>query len=201
MTLILVLVAAYLIGGIPFGYLLVKLKSGEDVREMGSGNIGATNVLRTTSRGLGILTLLLDIAKGALAVWLADRFLYGSVTGMSLAALAVMAGHAYPIFLKFKGGKAVASFIGAFLYLTPLPLLTVLLVFVVTVAITRYISLGSVLAAGFFPIAVFLIEHPPAIVVLCAAIAGGFIVVRHASNLERIRAGNEHVFSLKGAKR
>jgi acyl phosphate:glycerol-3-phosphate acyltransferase len=201
MTLILVLVAAYLIGGIPFGYLLVKMKRGEDVRAMGSGNIGATNVLRTTGRSLGILTLLLDIAKGALAVWLADRFLYGSTTGMSLAALAVMAGHAYPVFLKFQGGKAVATFVGAFLYLMPIPLLTVLIVFVVTVAATRYISLGSVLAAGFFPLAVFLIAHPPAIVVLCAAIAGAFIVVRHTGNLSRIRAGNEHVFSLKGAKR
>jgi glycerol-3-phosphate acyltransferase PlsY len=201
MTLFLVLVAAYLIGGIPFGYLLVKLKRGEDVRALGSGNIGATNVLRTTGRGLGILTLLLDIGKGALAVWIADRFLSGSIPGMSLAALAVMAGHAYSIFLKFHGGKAVASFVGAFLYLTPLPLITVLVVFVVTVAVTRYISLGSVLAAGFFPLAVFLIEHPPAIVVLCAAIAGAFIVVRHTSNLSRIRAGNENIFSLKGAKR
>ena len=201
MTLFLVLVAAYLIGGIPFGYLLVKLKRGEDVRAMGSGNIGATNVLRTTGRGLGALTLLLDIAKGACAVWLADRFLHGSVTAMSLAALAVMAGHAYPVLLKFRGGKAVASFVGAFMYLTPVPLLTVLLVFVVTVAVTRYISLGSVLAAGFFPLAVFLIEHPPMIVLLSAAIAGAFIVVRHTSNLARIRAGNENLLSLKGAKR
>lgn len=201
MTLILVLVAAYLIGGIPFGYLLVKLRRGEDVRAMGSGNIGATNVLRTTSRGLGVLTLALDIAKGSLAVWLADHFLDGSVTGMSLAALAVMAGHAFPVLLKFRGGKAVASFVGAFLYLTPIPLLTVLLVFVVTVAVTRFISLGSVLAAGFFPLAVFLIEHPSSVVVLCAAIAGGFIVLRHRSNLARIRAGNENVFSFQGARR
>src|SRR5918993_5875125 len=101
MTLILVLVAAYLVGGIPFGYLLVKLKRGEDVRDMGGGNIGATNVLRTTGRGLGFLTLLLDIAKGFFAVWIADRFLNGSVTAMSLTALAVMAGHAHPAFLKF----------------------------------------------------------------------------------------------------
>lgn len=201
MTALLVLVAAYLIGGIPFGYLLVKLKRGEDVRSMGSGNIGATNVLRTTGRALGFATLLLDIAKGAAAVWLADRFLNGSIQWMSLAALAVMAGHAYPVFLKFKGGKAVASFVGAFLYLTPLPLAAMLVVFVITVAVTRYISLGSVLAAGFFPIAVFLIEHPPAIVVLAAAIAGIFIVVRHRSNLERIRAGNENVFSLGARKR
>ena len=201
MTLILVLVAAYLIGAIPFGYLLVKLRRGEDVRSMGSGNIGATNVLRTTGRGLGLLTLLLDIAKGAFAVWLADRLLDHSLEAMSLTALAVMAGHAYPVFLKFQGGKAVASFVGAFLYLCPVPLLTVLLVFVVVVAVTRYISLGSVLAAGFFPIAVFLIEHPPAIVLICSAIAGAFIVIRHSANLGRIRAGNEHLFSLKGSRR
>lgn len=201
MTLLIVLLAAYLIGAIPFGYLLVKLKSGEDVRSMGSGNIGATNVLRTTGRLLGFATLLLDIAKGALAVWLADRFLNGSVQWMSVAALTVMAGHAYPVFLRFRGGKAVASFVGAFLYLTPLPLTSMLLVFVITVAVTRYISLGSVLAAGFFPLAVFLIEHPPAVVVIAAAIAGFFIVVRHKANLQRIRAGNENLLSLKGRKR
>ena len=201
MTAFLVLLAAYLIGGIPFGYLLVKLKRGKDVREMGSGNIGATNVLRTTGRALGFATLLLDILKGAFAVWLADRFLNGSLEWMSLAALAVMAGHAYPVFLKFKGGKAVASFVGAFLYLTPLPLAVMLVVFVITVAVTRYISLGSVLAAGFFPLAVLLIEHPPSIVVNSAAIAGIFIVIRHRSNLERIRAGNENVFSLGARKR
>ncbi len=201
MTPILVLVAAYLIGAIPFGYLLVRMTSGADVRSMGSGNIGATNVLRTTGRGLGFATLLLDIGKGALAVWMADRLLGGSPFWMSLTALAVMAGHAFPIFLKFKGGKAVASFVGAFLYLTPVPLLTVLLVFVITVAATRYISLGSVLAAGFFPASVFLIDHPPNIVVLAATIAGAFIVIRHTSNLKRIREGNENVFSLGGRKR
>ena len=197
----LVLAAAYLIGGIPFGYLLVKLRSGEDVRSMGSGNIGATNVLRTTGRALGFATLLLDIAKGAFAVWLADRYLHGSVPWMAITALFVMAGHAFPIFLKFRGGKAVASFIGAFLYLTPVPLLAVLVVFVVTVALTRYISLGSVLAAGFFPFAVWLIDHPPHIIVIAAAIAGVFIVYRHRSNLERIRAGNENILSLKGKRR
>src|SRR5688500_4510865 len=110
MTLVLVLIAAYLIDAIPFGYLLVSLQRGQDVREMGSGNIGATNVLRTAGRGLAFLTLLLDIGKGAFAVWLADRYLNGSPQGMALTALAVMAGHAFPIFLKFRGGKAVASF-------------------------------------------------------------------------------------------
>src|SRR5438045_726190 len=196
MTALLVVLAAYLIGGIPFGYLLVKLKSGEDVRSMGSGNIGATNVLRTAGRGLGFLTLVLDIAKGVLAVWLADRLTNGSIQWMSVAALAVMAGHAYPVFLKFQGGKAVASFVGAFLYLTPLPLAAMLFVFAITVAVTRYISLGSVLAAGFFPLSVYLIEHPPAIVVWAALLAGVFIVLRHRTNMQRIRAGNENLLSL-----
>jgi glycerol-3-phosphate acyltransferase PlsY len=197
----LVLAAAYLIGAIPFGYLIVRLKSGRDVRTMGSGNIGATNVLRTTGRGVGVLTLLLDIAKGAFAVWIADRALGGSVFWMSLTALAVMAGHAFPVFLKFRGGKAVASFVGAFLYLTPLPLVATLLVFIFTVAISKYISLGSVMAAASFPLAVYLIEHPPAVVVISGAIAGAFIVWRHRANIARIRGGNEHVFSFGGSRR
>lgn len=188
------LVLAYLIGGIPFGYLLVKFATGRDVRASGSGNIGATNVLRTTGRGAGVATLVLDIAKGVFAVWLADRLSSGSPLWMSLAALAVMAGHAYPVFLKFQGGKAVASFIGAFLYLTPAPLLASLLVFVIAVAATKYISLGSILAAGFFPLGVYLILHPETPVLAAAAVAGGFIVWRHRANLERLRAGNENVF-------
>lgn len=200
MTIFLVLAAAYLLGGVPFGYLIVRARSGRDVRSMGSGNIGATNVLRTSGRGLGILTLLLDIGKGALAVWMADYFLGGSMFWMAMTALTVMAGHAFPVFLRFKGGKAVASFIGAFLYLTPLPLFATLLLFVVTVAASRYISLGSVVAAGLFPLAVWLIAHPPSYVVVSAAIAGGFIVWRHRSNLERIRAGNENVFSFGGKR-
>jgi glycerol-3-phosphate acyltransferase PlsY len=201
MTPILLLVAAYLIGGIPFGYLLVRLKSGKDVRDMGSGNIGATNVLRTTGRAAGVVTLLLDIAKGALAVWLMDRYAGGSPLWNSLAALTVMAGHAFPVFLKFKGGKAVASFIGAFLYLTPVPLAAVLIVFVVVVAFTRYISMGSMMAAGSFPLAVFLISHPPLPVLAAALVAGAFIVYRHGSNLQRIRDGNENVFSFGGTRR
>ena len=114
-----VLLIAYLLGAIPFGYLLVKWKTGADVRAAGSGNIGATNVMRTTGRGAGVVTLLLDIAKGYAAVWIAGRLTGQDVLWMSLAALAVMAGHAYPVFLGFKGGKAVASFVGAFLCLTP----------------------------------------------------------------------------------
>src|SRR6202521_5541659 len=101
MSPLLVLCAAYLIGAIPFGYLLVKMKSGEDVRSAGSGNIGATNVLRTTGRAAGVVTLLLDIAKGAFAVWLTGKITGGNIHWMSAAALAVMAGHAFPILFKF----------------------------------------------------------------------------------------------------
>lgn len=195
-----VLAAAYLLGAIPFGFLLVKWRSGVDVRSMGSGNIGATNVLRTTGRALGVATLILDMCKGLFAVWLADRATHGSPLWMSLAALAVMAGHAYPIFLKFQGGKAVASFIGAFLYLTPLPLFGILLIFLVTVAATRYISLGSILGAGLFPFGVWLILHPPPPVLLASLIAGAFVVIRHRANIERLRAGNEHVFRFGGKR-
>lgn len=194
MTGLLAIIIAYLLGAIPFGFLLVKFTTGKDVRASGSGNIGATNVLRTTGPAPAILTLILDIAKGFAAVWIAAELTGGSEFWTSAAALAVMAGHGFPVFLHFKGGKAVASFIGAFAYLTPLPLLAALIVFVIVVAATHYISAGSILAAGTFPLGVWLILHPPASVVLASVIAAGFIVYRHKANLERIRAGNENIF-------
>jgi acyl phosphate:glycerol-3-phosphate acyltransferase len=190
------IVVAYLLGGIPFGYLLVRWKTGEDVREKGSGNIGATNVLRTTGRAVAVATLLLDIAKGVLAVWIADKLSGGSPAWMSLAALAVMAGHAFPVFLKFQGGKAVASFIGAFLYLTPVPMVAALLVFVIVVAATRQISMGSLVAAGSLPLATWLIEHSPGIVILATLVAAVFVIYRHRANIERIRSGTESAFRL-----
>src|SRR5690349_1357641 len=127
------LAVAYLLGAIPFGYLLVKWKTGADVRGSGSGNIGATNVLRTSGRLAGLATLLLDIAKGYAAVWIAGRLTDRESLWMAAAALAVMAGHAYPVFLKFHGGKAVASFVGAFLCLTPGAIGAEFIVFVVVV--------------------------------------------------------------------
>ena len=199
MTPALVLVAAYLLGAIPFGYVLVKLRTGRDVRSAGSGNIGATNVLRTTGRAMGVATLALDIAKGYFAVWLAGKWTDGNPTWMAAAAVAVMAGHSYPVFLNFQGGKAMASFVGAYLCLTPLPLLAVLIVFLITVAFTRCISLGSILAAGTFPLAVWLISHPPVVVVAAAAASGAFIIYRHRDNLARLREGREHVFSFGGS--
>jgi glycerol-3-phosphate acyltransferase PlsY len=195
---LLAIVIAYLLGGIPFGYLLVKFTRGADVRESGSGNIGATNVLRTSGPAVGVATLLLDIAKGYVAVWLAAELTGGAPEWTSLAALAVMAGHAYPVFLKFQGGKAVASFIGAFAYLTPLPLAAVLLLFIAVVAVTRYISAASILAAATFPFGVWMILHPPVQVTAAAFIAGAFIVYRHKSNWARLRAGVENRFSWGG---
>src|SRR5262245_47223726 len=187
------LAIAYLLGAIPFGYLLVRWKTGNDVRTSGSGNIGATNVLRTTGRAAGVATLLLDIAKGYLAVWIAIRLTNNSPFWTSAATLAVMAGHAFPVFLRFQGGKAVASFVGAFLCLTALPLIAVLIVFIAVVAWTRHISMGSIVGAGTFPLAVWLILHPSAPIVIAALIAGTFIVWRHRTNIDRLHAGTEQV--------
>jgi glycerol-3-phosphate acyltransferase PlsY len=189
-----VLLVAYLLGSIPFGYLLVRWKTGRDVRAAGSGNIGATNVLRTTGRLAGVATLLLDVGKGYLAVWIAREWTGASPLWMSLAALAVMAGHAFSVFLGFKGGKAVASFVGAFLCLTPFALGMETIVFVVVVAWTGYISLGSIIGAATFPLAVWLLLQPPAPIWIAAIMASAFIIYKHSSNIERLRQGREHVF-------
>ncbi|MGC9973251.1 MAG: glycerol-3-phosphate 1-O-acyltransferase PlsY [Bryobacteraceae bacterium] len=198
MTGALILIGAYLLGGIPFGYVLVRLRTGRDVRASGSGNIGATNVLRTTSRTLGVVTLLLDIGKGYLAVWAAGRLSGGSPAWMSAAALAVMAGHAFPVFLKFRGGKAVASFVGAFLCLTPLALAAALGILVAVVAWKRYISLGSIIAAAALPPAAWLISRAAPEVIAAAAVAGAFVIWRHRENIARLRAGTENVFAFGG---
>ena len=186
---------AYLLGAIPFGYLLVRWKTGGDVRAKGSGNIGATNVMRTTGRVAGIATLLLDIAKGYAAVWVAGRLTGHDTVWMSWAALAVVAGHAYPVFLRFQGGKAVASFVGAFLCLTPWALAVEVIVFVAVVAWTRHISMGSIVGAATFPLAVWLVTKMP-VPALAAAIGGAFIIYRHSNNIKRLRAGTENIFKL-----
>lgn len=190
--------AAYLIGGLPFGYWFVRLTAGQDIRTMGSGNIGATNVHRTIGRKAGIVVLLLDIAKGWAAVFIAGASTHGNPLAIALAVVAVMLGHCYPVFLNFKGGKAVACFIGAFLYTAPLPLVAILALFVVVVALSRYISLGSVIGAAAFPFAVWLIDHPPLPILLAAVFAAILIIYRHKGNISRLRSGTEHTFSLKG---
>ena len=191
---LMVVLIAYCLGAIPFGYLLVKFKTGTDVRTAGSGNIGATNVMRTTGRGAGILTLILDIAKGYTAVWIAGRLSEGDVLWTSVAAVTVMLGHAYPVFLGFKGGKAVASVVGAFLCLTPTALAVEIIIFVVIVFLTKHISMGSIVAAATLPFAVFMVARAPLPAVVAALIAGVFVIYRHSSNITRLRLGTESVF-------
>jgi glycerol-3-phosphate acyltransferase PlsY len=198
----LAILAAWLLGGIPFGLIVVRLMSGKDVRQGGSGNIGATNVSRVAGPGAGIITLVLDAAKGWLAVWLTSYLTQGNIGFMSAAAFVVLVGHSFSIWLrlmdgKFSGGKAVASFLGAFGYLTPLPVLAVAVVFFIVLATTRYVSLSSICGAGLFPVACWMILHPDWPILLAAVAAGALVIWRHSSNIQRIRAGEERVFGRK----
>lgn len=167
---------------------------------MGSGNIGATNVHRSAGGKAGLIVLLLDICKGLLAVWLAAVIAHGDPRGLALSAVCVMLGHCYPVFLHFRGGKAVACFIGAFLYLAPVALAMTAVVFVTVVAVTRFISLASIIGALLFPFAVWMIERPSLPVLIASIAAALLIVYRHEANIERLRAGTEHRFSLRGGK-
>ena len=193
---------AYLLGGIPFGLIVGRLMSGKDVRDGGSGNIGATNVSRVAGPAAGIITLLLDAAKGWQAVWLASYLTNGDVRFTSAAALTVLIGHSFSIWLrlmdgKFSGGKAVASFLGAFGFLTPLPVLAIAIVFFIVFATTRYVSLSSICGAGLFPAACWMILHPEWPILLAALAAGTLVIWRHSGNIARIRAGEERVFGRK----
>ncbi len=191
-----ILLAAYLLGSIPFGYLIVKLRQGRDIRAAGSGNIGAANVTRTAGKGAGVLTLLLDAAKGYAAVWLAAWLTEGDASWMIAAALAAIVGHMFTIFLKFKGGKGVATGVGAFLPISWVAVLGALGVWVIAVVAFRYVSLGSMLAALSLPILIyFLYDVPPGgsqmVVVLGATAAAVLILVKHHENTRRLIAGRE----------
>jgi glycerol-3-phosphate acyltransferase PlsY len=190
-------ILAYLIGGLPFGYWFVRLSRGRDIRTMGSGNIGATNVLRSAGKKAGLIVLALDILKGFLALWLAALITGHSAVGLAFATVAVMLGHCYPVFLGFKGGKAVACFVGAALFLAPYALLATLILFVAIVAFSKYISLASILSALIFPIVYWLIYHPVPELLIATVLAGLLIIYRHKGNIERLRAGKENVFSLQ----
>ena len=207
-SLLVIAVVSYLLGSIPFGYLLVRIFRGEDVRQTGSGNIGATNVARTGSRWLAIATLMLDALKGYVAVFHVFFFAghhpdhlpqFGPHTVYILAALAAffaIVGHMFPVWLRFKGGKGVATSVGAFLGIAPLAVLVCLVVFVVIVAATRYVSLGSILAAAVFPIAAWWLnpETRDAAVMAFIVASALLIVLRHKDNIGRLLAGNENRF-------
>jgi glycerol-3-phosphate acyltransferase PlsY len=198
-TLMAIPIVAYLLGSIPFGLLLTKLFGGGDVRQAGSGNIGATNVARVAGPLPGILTLLLDAAKGAAAVWLAARFSNDSATWMVIAALAALIGHCFPVWLKFRGGKGVATAAGVFLMLSPLALLGSVIVFVLVVAFWRYVSLGSIAAAAAMPLLIYLLwapRHAPPLAVTFGALAAAVLVIyKHDANIQRLIEGEEPKFS------
>jgi acyl phosphate:glycerol-3-phosphate acyltransferase len=191
-------ISAYLIGGLPFGYWFVRFSLGKDIRTMGSGNIGATNVHRSAGKKAGFIVLFLDILKGFLALWVAALLTDDSALGLALATVAVVLGHCYPIFLRFKGGKAVACFVGAAAYLAPYALLTLIFVFIGIVALSKYISLASILSALIFPVVYWMIYRPAPELLMAVIVAGLIIVYRHKGNIERLRKGKENVFSLKG---
>jgi acyl phosphate:glycerol-3-phosphate acyltransferase len=194
-----VVLLAYLLGSVPFGYLVVRLRGGGDVRETGSGGTGATNVTRRAGRAAGILTLLLDAAKGALAVALARRFLtddFGVDWWVVAAALAAVLGHVFPVWLRFRGGKGVATGLGVFLSLAPLAVLCALPAFVLVVWATRYVSLGSMTAAALLPLFVWLLGGPGAgdtRPLLAAALAGAALIIfMHRANIGRLLRGTEN---------
>jgi acyl phosphate:glycerol-3-phosphate acyltransferase len=207
-TLIAVAIGSYLFGSIPFGYILVRVFQGIDVRSIGSGNIGATNVARTGGKGLAIATLGLDALKGWLPVFLvltlpvipssSPAQLHTMAT---LAALGAVIGHMFPVWLGFKGGKGVATGLGVFLALAPNAVLVALVMFLVIVAFTRYVSLGSILAAATFPASLWLLDRnsfPAPALVMCAAVAL-LVIIRHHQNIGRLLAGTESRFGARKA--
>lgn len=196
-TLIVSTLLAYFIGGLPFGYWFVRLRLGKDIRTMGSGNIGATNVHRTAGGAAGLIVLLLDILKGLLAVYLARAITHGDAVGVALAAAAVVVGHCYPALLKFRGGKGVACFIGAFGFITPLTLLLAALAFLAAVGLSRHISLGSIVGAFLFPIIFWYVSHPPLPLLYACVFAAALVIYRHRANIGRLCAGTENRFSFQ----
>jgi len=188
-ALILILLA-YLVGSIPFGLILSKLFAKRDIRSAGSGNIGATNVMRVLGKKLGVLTLMFDILKGAIFVILAEVVTHSEIWA-SLAGLAAFLGHLYPIYLKFRGGKGVATSVGIFLFLAPYALLVDIVIFLLVVYQTRYVSLGSIIAAALLPVILLVFSYSYVYVIL-AVIMGGFIILRHRDNIQRLRQGREN---------
>ena len=206
---LIVAVVAYLLGSIPFGYLLVRIFRGEDIRQTGSGNIGATNVARSGAKGLAIATLALDALKGAIAVGLAafvaaSKFNYcenpfpwfcvSPLRLMASAALFAVLGHVFPVWLRFKGGKGVATALGVFCVLFPKVILVSLVIFILVVAITRYVSLGSILGAIAFPVVAYFMQNADWPSLLMASGVSLIIILKHHQNISRLLAGTENRF-------
>ena len=205
LLLVAILFAAYFLGSIPFGVMVTKLFGGGDVRKTGSGNIGATNVARAAGPLAGILTLILDVGKGAAAVWLAAWLANQSALGMMLAGLAALIGHCFPVWLNFRGGKGVATAAGAFLVLCPAALLGAVIVFVLVVAFWRYISLGSISAAASMPLLIYFLwaphHAPPPAISTGTLLAAVLIIYKHDANIQRLVQGEEAKFSFRNKGR
>jgi glycerol-3-phosphate acyltransferase PlsY len=199
---LLIAAASFLLGSIPTGYLLVRIFRKQDIRSVGSGNIGATNVMRAGGKGLGAATFLLDVLKGCCSVWLGAALAAALMPSLShrnaeaLAALCAVLGHMYTPWLRFRGGKGVATGFGVFLVAAPLAALAAIALFAVIFALSRYVSLGSILAAASFPVfAWFMVKGDrPAFFIAVQAAVALLIIVRHHQNIRRLLAGTESRF-------
>ena len=189
MTIVLVLVGAYLLGSIPFAFLIARRWRGVDLRRSGSGNVGATNVMRTAGTRTAVAVVALDIIKGAAVVVLADRAVPGAFAP-SAAGVAAIVGHIYPVWLRFRGGKGVATSFGVFVMLAPLGAIVCLCCFLGTVWVTRYVSLGSLVATLALAPTAYLADAPRPVVTAALATAA-LVVGRHRSNLSRLQSGTE----------
>jgi len=188
-------IVAYALGSIPFGLLIVKARGGPDIRAVGSGNIGAANVTRNAGRFAGILTLLLDAAKGYLAVWLAARWTNGNIRWMMVAAILAVVGHMFTVWLNFQGGKGVATGLGVFLPICWQAVVAAAVLWLIVVVFWRYASLGSISAAAALPILIYVLyapgHAPPEFVSFGTLLICVLVVAKHKSNVERLVAGTE----------
>jgi glycerol-3-phosphate acyltransferase PlsY len=202
-----VVLVAYLIGSIPFGYLIVRHKVGADIRESGSGGTGATNVSRRAGKAAGVFTLVLDALKGVLAIIVAQIIIGESGSSIdwltAAAAIAVIVGHIFPVWLRFRGGKGVATGVGVFLMLAPIATFCAAIIFVVVVTITKYVSLGSTVAAAIIPLfvwmdMVFIKTITDLWPLLTATVAGAMLIIfAHRGNIRRLAEGTEPKFRVK----
>jgi glycerol-3-phosphate acyltransferase PlsY len=187
---------AYLLGSIPFGLMIVKAAGGGDVRQLGSGNIGATNVTRVAGVAAGIATLVLDAGKGYLAVWLAERWSGGNIRWITAAAVAALLGHVFPVWLGFRGGKGVATGMGVLIPICGTAVIAAAVLWIVVVLFWRYVSLGSVAAAAAMPLLVYLLyapgHAPPSVLSVGVILISMIVIWKHRENIRRIIAGEEN---------